>query len=245
MNKEISLSMLWRTFVNCWKIIVIFTLLAMILMGLFTNYMVKEKFSSSVTFYVINANPNADYTQQALISANKQLSSDYIEIILSEVMLKKITEDINTTYNLNYTYQQIGSMISANIEAETSMFKVKVMHTNKEHAYIVAQHIAHNAPEIIKKVTKPWLAAPGAENLSQQEKTECVTVINYPVMASSPDSPSIVKNVGIIGVLTAIVVYALCFVKAIFGRVIKTEDDIKHIVDRYPLIGVIPMWQGK
>ena len=81
MKNEISLYSLWRVFVSSWKKILVFVIIAMLLMGLYTTFMVDEKFSSTATFYVINASPGSDYVTTSLMQVVEHLANDYIQII--------------------------------------------------------------------------------------------------------------------------------------------------------------------
>ena len=142
-------------------------------------------------------------------------------------------------------------MISASIVDDTSMFQIRVTNTNKEHAYIIAQYIYDNAPEKVRDIVKPWIVVdeegqtPEQEDAKRETVTECITAINRPYVAKTHDSPSLVKNVAVSGVITALVVYIICLFKSFFNTVVKTEDDIKPITDKYPLIGRIPTWRKK
>ncbi len=245
MNNEITFSTLWLVFKKSWIKIIIISLAAMLLMGLFTHYVIKKEYSSSITFYVINANTSADYTQSSLLAASAQLSNDYIRIIQSDEMLDALTADIKEEYGLEYTPNGIRKMISSNVEPESSMFEVKITSENKEHAYIIAKYISENAPEVLQRVTKPWMFEGNtAEELAAQEKdtVECVSIINYPHVALGHDSPSLAKNVILAGFVAAILTYGVCFLFGLFNTLVKNEDDIKEFTEKYPLIGIIPSW---
>ncbi|MBQ7383768.1 MAG: hypothetical protein IJV72_03140 [Clostridia bacterium] len=243
MNKEISISTLWQVLKNSWKVIVIVTLVVMLVAGLYTNYGIKKKYSSSVTFYVINTSSNSEYTTSALLQAIDRLSNDYIEIILSDLMIEPLIEDINGEYGWNYTPSQIRGMISTSIVSDTSMFQIRVTSTNKEHAYIIAQYINDNAPAKVRDVVKPWLNIETPED--EGAVVECITAINHPQLAKTHDSPSLSKNILISGLLAMVLTYIVFLFKSFFNTVVKTEDDIKPITDKYPLIGRIPTWRKK
>lgn len=250
MNKEISLATLWQVLKNAWKLILIITLIVMLVAGLYTTFGIKKKYSSSVTFYVINTSSNSEYTTSALLQATEQLSNDYIELILSDLMIEPLVEDLNAEHGWHYSAGNIRSMISASIVSDTSMFQVRVTNTNKDHAYIIAQYIYDNAPEKVRDIVKPWIVVDdGAQTDNEAPKretvTECITAINRPYVAKTHDSPNLLKNIAISGVISALVVYIIFLFRSFFNTVVKTEDDIKPITDKYPLIGRIPTWRKK
>ncbi len=245
MNNEITFSMLWLVLKKSWIKIIIIAVVAILLMGLFSHYVIKKEYSSSITFYVINANTSADYTQTSLLAASTQLSNDYIRIIQSDEMLNALTADIKEEHGLEYTPNGIRGMISSKVEPDSSMFEIKITSQNKEHAYIIAEYICENAPEVLQRVTKPWMfEGKTAEELAAQEKdtTECVSIINYPHEALTHDSPNVAKNAILAGAAAAILTYAVCFLFVLFDTIVKNEDDIKEFTEKYPLIGIIPSW---
>ena len=94
MNKELSFKKLWKVFADAWWKLLLIMLAAMIAMGLFTQFFIQKKYSSSVTFYIINSNTASDYTTTSLLSATEQLANDYTGIILSDIFLKPMTEEL-------------------------------------------------------------------------------------------------------------------------------------------------------
>lgn len=244
MNNEISLSMFWRVFKNSWLKIVIIALACALLMGLFTHYFIKKQYSSSISFYVINANTSAEYTQTSLIAANTQLANDYIEIIQSDAMMSDLVDAIKEECGVEYTPKQVRKMMEATVKGGSSVFEIKITNTNKDHAYAIAEYIAENAPEQLLKTTKPWVFEKTEAELADEKKdaTDCVNVINYPHLAVEHDSPSLLKNTAIAGIAGAVLTYAIFFLIVFFDTLVKNEEDIKEFTEKYPLIGIIPSW---
>lgn len=252
MNREISFATMWQVLKNGWKMILIITLVAMLIMGLITGLVLKKEYSSSIRFYVINVNTTQDFEQSALVTVKEQLSKEYIQIILSDVMINPLAEKLKTEYGLDYTPNQIKKMISASTLTDIGMFDIKISNNDKEHAYIIAKAMSEMAPAIVKNVKKPWIAEmqEGSDNASsdiqeQKEYAECISVLNHPKKATTHDSPSLVTNVALAAMVAAIAAYAIYFVIALMDTVIKTEDDLKKIAKKYPIIGVIPSWSEK
>ena len=238
--------MLWKVFVNSLAKIIIFALIAMLLMGLVTNYVLEEEFSSSVMFYVINISPENDYVTTSLMQVIEHLSNDYIQIIESEVMLSPLCEILINDYGIQYTPKEIRSMISSSVTTDASTFTLKITNTDKNHAYVIAQLIANEAPEIIRTFTSVTTVVVGDDNEEAIEPVmdlEKVRVLNNPTLDTEPDSPHLYVNLFLAGLGTAAVVYLICFIRFFFNTVISTEEDIADITDKYPLLGNIPRWE--
>ncbi len=247
MNSEISLSFLWKIFVNNWKKILLVTLAVVLVVGCVTAFLIEKKYSSKVTFYVINTNSELDYTTTSYLSAAEQLSNDYIQIILSDVMLKPLVEQLKTEHGYEYTVEQLRNMITTSIVSGASMFEIKVTSTDSQCAYDIAKHIGENAPGVLLTVVKPWIFDSKMENIDGLKKddiTDCIMVINEPIIANGHDSPRLTVNVAVSALVAALATYAFFMLTALLDTVVKSEDDIKQFVQKYPLIGTIPTWDA-
>ena len=68
-------------------------------------------------------------------------------------------------------------------------------------------------------------------------------VLNTPKLAATYDSPNLTVNLLIASAAAAVLVYAVFLLKHMFNTVVSTEEDIKNITDKYPIIGIIPKWE--
>ena len=78
---------------------------------------------------------------------------------------------------------------------------------------------------------------------SETELLNCFEVLTYPVEATGHDSPNLLSNVMLAGIVAAVITYGICLIRFLLRSRISTEDDIKRILD-YPLIGSIPSWDS-
>jgi capsular polysaccharide biosynthesis protein len=158
-------------------------------------------------------------------------------------MLNPLCEHLKSEHNIEYTPVQIRKMISTSITTGSSTFSLKITNTSAEHAYIIADYIASNAPAIVKEYTdinSTPLLSDEKDNTSAIEK---MRVLNTLKPAITLDSPNLTINLLIAAAGTAIIVYALFLLKYMFNTVVATEEDIKNITDKYPIIGIIPKWE--
>ena len=239
--------MLWRVFVNSLAKIIIFVIIAMLLMGLCTNFLMEERFSSAITFYVINVAPDSDYVTTSLMQVVEHLSNDYIQILGSEVMLSPLCQMLEEEYSIYYTPDQIKSMMKSSVTSDASTFTLRITNTDKNHAYIIAQIIANEAPKIIRTFTSVTPNIEGEDGSGYEVEPvmelEKVRVLNNPDIDTSPDSPNLSMNLILTGLATAFVVYLICFIRYFFNTVISTEEDIAELVTKYPVLGNIPRWE--
>ena len=260
MQKELSIRELFRVFKRSWWKMLIFALIAMIAAGTYTYYMIPERFSSSIKFYIRNEQNNTDYINPALLTGSDQLANNYISIINGDRCIFDIKNALEADGILKST-GDIRGMLSASKESDTSIFTVRVSGTDAAEAYAVATLIAQRAPDIITETAKlnsntviygtvaevddrNYADFIGHQAAIRVDKTPCVEVINNPVEDTEPDSPSIPRNVLLAGFVTAIIVYIVVLLLSLLDTAIRTEEDVKKCID-VPVLGVIPSWNDK
>jgi len=74
------------------------------------------------------------------------------------------------------------------------------------------------------------------------DRLECIAVLKSPVEAKTHDSPSLVVNTLVSGVVAALVTYAFFLVISSLASTIVTEDDIKNMIGK-PVMSAIPHWE--
>ncbi len=246
MNKEkneVSISFFWSVLRRSWLVLLIAVVIASMLTGLITQFVLEKKYSSSVTFYVVN-NTRTDYISSSYLSATEQLANDYIDIICSDTVMIPLSEHLRDEHGIDYSATALKKKVSTSTKEDSSIFYIKITDVNSEHAYIIASSISEIAPQIIKDIVKDWATQSDSSENTAKESADCVKVIEQPKLDAKHDSPSLIKNLAIAVLLSASGVYAIFFLIAFNDTVIKTEEDIKKYTDKYPLIGVIPYWEN-
>ena len=148
-------------------------------------------------------------------------------------MLQPLSERLKSDYGVEYTRKQLKGMISTKTTPEVGIFDLTVTNADKECAYNIAKLISEISPAIVKGIKKQGVLDP----------VECITVLNEPELATTHSSPSLFKNVTIVGMLAIFVSYLIFFLITIFDNIIKTGNDLKPFTEKYPLLGTIPVWK--
>ena len=270
MEHDISLGFLWRTLKKCWILIVVIAVVMAIIAGIFVSF-IPKKYSSAVEFYVVNTNTSYDYTTSALLAASAFLINDYVELIKSDVVLSDIVDVVNEgrAEKDMVTVKQARSMISSASSDNTSLFEIRVTHTDPKLAYDVACAIEQVAPKAVTDIAKPdrltneylvevvWQSLGNLgkqdgvkkedvqallKNLGLDGSLECFTTVNNPVVDKTADSPNVKKYVGLAAIGSATLVYLIFLIKGFFEMNVSSEDDVKRFIKR-PLVGTIPHWE--
>ena len=235
-EREIDLAFLFKVLK---KAIVLMIVAAMFFGAIGIAYSVaieKPKYQGTVTFWVANNSPDANYTSQSLVYAAAAIASSCIELVKQDMPIREAVRNNGLVEKLGYESEDkcvaaVRSMISARKEDENSlMFYVTVQADTKDDAYDVAKAIEEVMPGILNK-----LCSISSESISMITATGGV---------NNPDSVRTVKSSPlttaiILGFVAAVATYAVFFVLSIFDVSIYDESTVKANFT-YPIIGNIP-----
>lgn len=243
MNKEVSMGFCLAILRRAWFVMLVVVIVASLLAGIFTEFFIPKKYSSSVRFYVINSS-GADYTSSSVVAALEELTANYMELLKTDKIVAPIAKKLADEHGINYTPDQIKKMISTSTVNETAMIDLKVVHVDKDVAFKIAELFSSEAPDLITEIEKEELINNGSDKDNGDNITDCIKTVNYPRMATGQDSPNIRRNVVLTAIASAIAVYAIYFVIALLDNTIKSEDEIKEYFSKYPLLATIPNWDN-
>lgn len=199
-------------------------LLCAVLVGsatlVYTLNFVAPQYQASVTMYV-NNNSSKDntYVSSNDLAVALRLVATYVNIIKSDRVLDRVIADAG----LNLTTGQIRSMISAEPEGETEMFRVTVTSTDPQLSANIANTIAKLAPAEIAEII-------------EGSSAKIIDEARVPRYRSSPSYSMSAILGAFIGGFLAVLVLVLMH---LLDMRIKNEEDLKKICD-VPVLGVIP-----
>ena len=219
-NNEITLQeivmILWA---KAWIIVLCALVGGGIAFGI-SRYVIDPTYTSRISLYVNNnSNPETTVANINDITASQKLVSTYIEILKSDNVLNRVSQEIGDIYPAD----DIRNMMSANSVNGTEIFEVKVTCKDPEHAALIANTIAEVAPSEIIRVVKAG----------------SVELIDKAIPATIPTAPNVMLNT-IIGIMLGGVLSVLgVLVLAMMDNRINGEEDLKKYYD-LPILGCIP-----
>ncbi len=223
-NKEIDLLQLASAVLKKWWIVAASTVLAGILAFAYTYLCVKPTYQASALFYVNNSTVNIGASislSAGDITAAKSLVDTYRVILSSRLNLEEVIKKAD----LNYSYEDLSKMISAQAVNSTEIFSVTVTSTSPQEACDIANTIAVVLPAKVTDVI---------------EGTS-VKVVDYAVVPTNRFAPSYSKNT-IVGLLLGFIAsVAVIVVMELLNDSIKSEDWlVTTFGDEIPLLAVVP-----
>lgn len=206
---------LWR---KAWAIVLAMVVMGGIAFGVTYNF-IEPEYQASVKVYVNNTNQNNTTISSADISTQRSLVQTYIVTLKSRTTLNEVIKQAN----LDYDFEELSGMISAEAVNSTEVFEVTVVSKDAKEAAEIANTIAEVLPTRISEIIE----------------SSSVKILDYAIINNEPVSPSYVKNVAIGALAGAVVAVALIFLQFVLDNKIHSEEYlIEHY--KYPILAVIP-----
>ncbi|QQE78728.1 YveK family protein [Alicyclobacillus sp. SO9] len=224
--EELELRQYWNIIRKRMKLVVSIPIIALIISGVFSYFVITPKYEASSTLLVNERSSQANNIQISAIDASQALVKTYTQIIKSATVENAVKADLG----LNLTAAQLGSMIAVSSPNQSQVIQVSVTSPNVKQAVRIANSVAA---------------------VTQHETTKIMHSNNVQILdkATLPANPSPVKpnkklNLAIALVLGLMVSIGLAFLLEYLDTRIKSEED----VDRYlklPVLGTIMDYENE
>ena len=169
-----------------------------------TRFMITPMYSSTAQLYVISS---TDLSQLTNLTMGTQLTQDYMEIVTTRGVVNKVIDNLG----LDLDYEEMLDKITVENPADTRIMEISVSDPDPEEAMEITQELA--------EVT--------ADTVSSKMDVKAPTIIEDAYLADEPDSPSMLRNVAIGGLLGLILSAGVFIIQFIMNDTIRREDDIE------------------
>ena len=201
-------------------IIAIITVVAMVVSGVISFFMLSPVYESKSTL-IVNTEKNEE-TQMITgdqFSVSQKLAVTYGEIIKSRAVLESVISNLK----LDSEYEDLVEKITVSPVKDTQIISISVQDTNPKKARDIANEIPKVFEKEVKRITK----------------ANDIQVIDKAILPENPIKPNKIMNVAIAAVLGMMIGLFVVFVLEYLDNKIKTAQDIeKHL--GLSVIGVIP-----
>ena len=219
--KEINLVPLLKALLlKLWLMLIVGVVFAALAFGA-TKLFVQPTYRSGFTAYVNNQHSqvNKDTLNYSDLNAAKELVRTYAYIIRSNSVLTAAAESID----LDLSYDALKGMVSTEIQDETEIIYVYVVHRDPQIAYDLADAIAKTAPEF----------------MSSFVEGSSMKIIDYPEYSNKRYKPSYTQY-AIFGFIFGVLLVAVkVIIDYLRNDLICDESELE---ERYsiPILGVLP-----
>ncbi|WP_300856057.1 YveK family protein, partial [uncultured Clostridium sp.] len=206
-----------------WLMIASITLVAAIVAGVISFFVLKPQYEASTTMMV-----NYKQDQDMLMNFNElqmsqKLATTYSQIIKSERIADAVIEKLE----LDLSAEELNKKISVSQVESTEILKITVKDSDAE----LAALIANTEADIFK------------QQINEMMKVDNVSTIDVAKVPENPVAPNKVMNIAIATVLGMMVSVGLVFVLEFLDRTYKTPTDIERHLG-LPILGAIPDVKG-
>ncbi len=224
-NDEITID-LTELFMMLWSeihIILLAGILTALLAFVGTKLFITPLYTSTTQMYVLTKQDNNSSVTYTDLQTGTQLTKDYMVLIKSRPVL----EQVISVLNLDMEVEVLADMISVETETDTRVLNISVKNED---------------PRVAKQIADAVREAVGIQ-ITEIMDAEAVNTVQEGNLATSPSSPSVMKNVligGILGLIISIGIFVLIFV---LDDTVKTPDDVEQYLGLNVLTS-IPLQAG-
>ena len=189
----------------------------------YARFLVTPQYSSTAMMYVNNSSFSIGSTNVSIssgeLSAAQSLVDTYLVILKSRMTLEEVIEHSG----VEYTYEELSSMITSGAVNGTEVFKITVTSTDPAEAKLLANTIAQVLPKSISNVVDG----------------SSVRVVDYAVATGHRVAPSYTKFTAIGLVIGFIISAGIIIVLDLLDDVIHDEEYLMQTYD-VPILAMIP-----
>ncbi len=213
---EIDLLELFQAMIHkLWLILLLLVLGAGLAFGA-TKLLITPMYTASSEIYILTKTTTV--TSLADIQMGAQITSDFAVLAKSRPVVENVIKELH----LDYTYEEVVSMISTENPSDTRILRINVQNADAELAKELANTFAEET----------------AERVAYIMTTDKPKVVEEAVTPKQPSSPSVGKNTVLGGLLGMVLAMAVITVLYLMNDTIQTEEDVRKYLDLHTLAAV-------
>ncbi|MFJ7509852.1 YveK family protein [Peribacillus simplex] len=219
MEETISIKDIFKTLKKRWKLIMLLTLIAALISGTISYFLLTPVYQSS-TQILVNQKKSENQLDYNQIQSNIDMINTYSVIIKSPAILEKVIDELE----LEESVDQLSEKITINSQENSQVFSLTVQDSNPTKAVQIANTVSETFQKEIKDIMN-------VDNVSVLAKAE---IKDNP----TPVKPNPVLNIAIAVVVGLMAGVGLAFLLEYMDNTIKDEDDIERLLE-LPILGSI------
>ncbi|MBE5958516.1 MAG: polysaccharide export protein [Lachnospiraceae bacterium] len=202
-----------KHWINIAAVMLVFAIIS----GVYTTYFVNPLYKSTSKIYILTNSETIISVSDLQIGS--ALAYDYEELIKSRPVQEKVIKNLN----LQMSYGQLLSRVTITNPEKTRMVTITVEYEDP----VVAMKIANEMAEVSR------------EKIAAIMKIEKPEIVEEAIMAKSPSSPSLSKNVIMAMMLGAILSVGVILILQMLDNTVYTPEDVEKYIGLNTL-AVIP-----
>jgi capsular polysaccharide biosynthesis protein len=219
MEETISIKDIFKTLKTRWKLIMLLTLIAALISGTISYFLLTPVYESS-TQILVNQKKTDNLLDSNQIRSNIDMINTYSVIIKSPAILDKVIDELE----LDQSVEQLSEKITINSQENSQVFSLTVQDSNPAKSVEIANTVSGTFQKEIKNIMN-------VDNVSVLAKAE---IEENP----TPVKPNPLLNIAIAVVVGLMAGVGLAFILEYLDNTIKDEEDIERLLE-LPILGSI------
>ncbi|WP_249598487.1 YveK family protein [Peribacillus frigoritolerans] len=219
MEETISIQDIFKTLKKRWKLIMLLTLIAALISGTISYFLLTPVYQSS-TQILVNQKKSDNLLDSNQIRSNIDMINTYSVIIKSPAILDKVIDQLE----LDQSVEQLSEKITINSQENSQVFSLMVQDSNPTKSVEIANTVSGTFQKEIKNIMN-------VDNVSVLAKAE---IEENP----TPVKPDPLLNIAIAVVVGLMAGIALAFLLEYMDNTIRDEKDLETLL-KLPLLGSI------
>lgn len=219
MEETISIKDIFKTLKKRWKLIMLLTLIAALISGTISYFLLTPVYQSS-TQILVNQKQSENQLDSIQIRSNIDMINTYSVIIKSPAILDKVIDELE----LNQSVEQLSEKITINSQENSQVFSLTVQDSNSTKSVEIANTVSETFQKEIQDIMN-------VDNVSVLAKAE---IKENP----TPVKPNPLLNIAIAVVVGLMAGIGLAFLLEYMDNTIKDEEDIERLLE-LPILGSI------
>lgn len=207
-----------------WVMIVTITLLATLISGAVSFFLIKPQYEASTKVFIGKEEGSKEGYNSGDIQMYQTLMKTYSEAIKTKDLINRSLEKVETDLKV----EDVINVITVVPAADTQILQIKFKSADK-----------YEAKEIIEAVTAEFMVT--SKELVPNGNVRIIETVELP---ENPVSPNKKMNIAIAFLLGLMVSVGLTFLLEFLDNTFKNKDELERSLD-IPVIGVIPIVDEK
>ncbi|MGG4466547.1 Wzz/FepE/Etk N-terminal domain-containing protein [Paenibacillus alvei] len=225
MEETISLKELFETIRKRILLIISVMLIAMIVSGIVSYFVLTPEYKSSTQILVNQAKNDETIYNYNEVQTNVQLINTYNVIIKSASILNSVKNELD----INMTVSELNDKISVESAENSQIMTVSVTDPDP----VLALKIANKTAEVFEKEIKNLMKVDNVSVLPLADDQENQSPV-------SPNPPLIIAVAAVVGLIIGSI---LAFVLEYLNNTVETEQDVEKLLE-LPVLGSITVIDG-
>lgn len=225
-EQTIDISALWLIIKKKMNVIIIFTLLATMISGIATFFLIEPKYTSTVAVFINDVKTTTAGGSESQTMNDINMYQKLVETYSTITKSRTVAEDVIAELNLDLSIGELQGMISSSAKGNTQFLSISITSNDREQAYKIANQMALSLKTVSQEL----------------RGTDIVQTLDPANLPNSPSSPNLKMNL-VIGFMLGLMI-------SVFGVFIlefldKTVKDSSNIIDGLglPFLGTLPYFE--